>query len=84
MLQMSDLKEYLLFYKAYGLMYIGVPTLWYKLQSGAFISLQNPKSANLGIPSEIKMFSGLISLWMILFLTNYLYPFRMCLKIFID
>lgn len=74
--QISDLSEYLLFLRAYGLIYKGEPTLTFGNNGGELGVVAKPKSANFGTPFEAtNILAGLISLWMIPWFFSSLYAF---------
>lgn len=49
MAQISDLSEYLLLFKACGLIYRGLPTFTLGNNGGEFGVVAKPKSANFGV-----------------------------------
>lgn len=62
-------------------MYIGDPSIVLAMCSPGFNPLQNPKSPNFTFPLAKNMFSGLISLCIILNLLSTLNASNSCLKI---
>lgn len=63
-------------------MYNGVPNALYSNYSSKFCStFANPKSAILKVPLFIRMFSGLMSLWITPYLINSWKPYKISFKI---